>query len=415
MAILNHMRLRTAPLLAIALAACDAGDARVTAPEGSSAFGRFVTIGTGFTMGEQAGGVVYETQLAAWPARLAGRMSAGFRVPAFRQPGCTPPLVAPLALRRTLEGPISGTSTCAGKLGVDTLPGNNLAISGATAWDALHVSPRTFAGLAPTLDQARYALVLPPTQTQLQALQSSRPTLASVELGAGEVMRAATTGLVTVGTGYTQKTAWTLMPASVFKAVFDSLADSVAATGARGVFIGVPPLTSLPAWRSGDVLWQQRADLAANGITVAADCSASTNVVNTVALMPALAAAARSTSRAQPLSCADRPGVVDYILTAGDVQLISQTVTAINATIKAAADRHQFAYADTPLYSTMMPFAAPQFTATQLLSNDQPFGMAMSLDGFHFSAYGHDLMADVVAGALNQKYGWKIPIPVRPL
>jgi len=413
------MRFRAAPplalVLAIVTAACDSGDVRITAPEGSSSFARFVTIGTGFTMGEQAGGVVYETQLTAWPARLAGRMAAGFRVPAIKQPGCTPPLVAPLGLRRTLEGPVSGTLTCSGKLGVDTLPANNLAISGATAWDALHVSPRTFAGLAVSLDQSRYALVLPPTQTQLQALQSSRPTLAAVELGAAEVMRAATTGLVTVGTSYTQKTAWTLMPASVFKAAFDSLADSVAATGTRGVFIGVPQLASLPAWRAGDVLWQQRADLAANGITVAADCASSTNVVNTVALIPALAATARSTGAAQPLSCTDQPGVVDYILTASDVQLISQTVTAINAAIKAAADKHQFAYADTPLYSMVIPFAAPSFSATTLLTSDQPFGMATSLDGFSFSAYGHDLMADVVAAALNQKYGWKIPIPVRPL
>jgi len=409
------MRFRAAPLLAIALAACDSGDARVTAPEGASSFSRFVTIGTGFTMGEQAGGVVYETQLTTWPARLAARMAAGFRVPALRQPGCTPPLVAQLGMRRTLEGPVSVTWSCAGKLGVDTLPANNLAISGATAWDALHVSPRTYAGLSPTLDQARYALVLPPTQTQLQALQSSRPTLAAVELGAGEVLRAATTGLVTVGTSYAQKTAWTLMPASVFKAAFDSLADSVAATGTRAVFIGVPQLTSSPAWRAGDVLWQQRADLAANGITVAADCAASTNVVNTVALVPALAAAARSAGKAQALSCADQPGVVDYILTAGDVQLISQTVTAINAAIKAAADRHQFAYADTPLFSMVIPYAAPSFSATSLLTSDQPFGLATSLDGFFFSASGHDLMADVVAGALNQRYGWKIPVPVRPL
>ena len=413
------MRLRAVLLRSVALAgvaaACDSGDARLTAPEGASAFSRFVTIGTGFTMGEQSGGVIYESQLTAWPVRLAGRMAAGFRVPALKQPGCTPPLVAPLAMRRTLEGPITSVVSCAGKLGVDTLPASNLAVSGATAWDALHVSPRTFAGKAASLDQERYALVLPPTQTQVQALQSSRPTLVAVELGTGEVMRAMNSGLVIVGTGYAQKTAWTLMPASVFAAVFDSLADSVAATGARAVFIGVPPVISLPAWRAGDVLWQQRADLTANGITVAGDCATSTNLVHVAVLVPAMAALARSSATAQALSCADQPGVADHILTAADAQLIDQTVTAINAVIKAAADRHQFAYAGTPLYSSEIPFAAPSFTASALLTSDQPFGAATSLDGFFPSALGHDLMADVVAGALNQRYGWKIPVPPRPL
>jgi lysophospholipase L1-like esterase len=402
-------------LLSVVLAACDSGAGRITAPAGASEFRRFVTIGTGFTMGEQSGGVVYESQLTTWPVYLAARMEAGFRVPALKQPGCTPPLVAPLSLRRTLEGPLNGVATCAGKLGTDTLPANNLAVSGATAWDALHVTPRTFAGLTASLDQSRYSLVLPPTQTQLQALQSSLPTLVGIELGAGEVMRAMNSGLVTVATSYTQKTPWTLMPAALFAAVLDSLADSVAATGARGVLIGLPPVTSLPAWRTGDLLWQQRDDLAANGIIVALDCAASTNLVHVAALVPTLAAAAKGTATAQALSCADKPGVADHILTAADVQLIGQTVTAINAAIKATADKHQFAYVETPLFSSEVPFAAPAFTATTLLSSDQPFGMATSLDGVLPSAYGHALMADAVAQALNQRYGWKIPIPPRPL
>ncbi len=407
------MRLPAAAVLALALAACDGRDARVTAPEGASAFTRFVTIGTGFTMGEQSGGVVYESQLTSWPAYLASRVSARFRVPALKQPGCTPPLVAPLSLGRTLEGLVGPTVTCAGKLGVDTLPANNLALSGATAWDALHASPRTFAGLV-SLDQARYALVLPPTQTQLQALQSSRPTLAAVELGTGEVRAAMLTGLVIAGTSYTQTSVWTLMPAPVFAAAFDSLADSVAATGTRAVFLGVPRLTSLPAWRTGDVVWQQRADLAAHGITAAADCAASANLVHVAVLVPALAAAARTAGAPQVLSCADRPGVADHVLTAADVQLIDQTITAMNAAIKAAASKHQFAYVDTPLFANQIPFAAPPFTATALLSSDRPFGLATSLDGFFPSAYGSDLLADAVAAALNQRYGWKIPIPARP-
>ncbi len=410
--ILNHMRIPAIVLLCTV--ACTSGDARVTAPEGAAAFGRFVSIGAGVTMGEQSAGVVYETQLTAWPAQLAARMDAPFRVPALRQPGCTPPLVAPLVLHRTIEGPVTSAIICSGKLGVDTLPANNVAISGATAWDALHTSPRTFAGLAASLDQSRYALVLPSVQTQVQAMRSQRPTLVAVELGAVEVLRAASSGLVVLGTSYTQKGAWTLMPASVFALVLDSIADSVAVTGARAVFLGVPAVMSLPAWRAGDVLWQQRTELATYGVAVDANCQSSANLVNTVALLPQLAAASRATGVVQALSCADQPGVADRILTASEAALIAQTVTAINAAIKAAADKRNFAYADTPLFSSEIPFAAPAFSAATFFGADQPFGWATSLDGVLPSAYGQGLLADAVASALNTKYGWKIPLPVRP-
>lgn len=401
-------------LVLIVVAACGS-DARVTAPEGASAFRRFVALGTGFTMGEQSSGVVYESQLASWPARLAARMDAPFRVPGLKAPGCAPPLVAPLSLNRTLAGPVvAGAPACSGRLGSDTLPANNVAMAGATAWDALHTSPRSLATQPASLDQTRYPFVLPPVQTQLQAMQQQRPTLVAVELGAGEVMRAATSGLVIVGTSYTQKAAWTLMPAAIFAPVFDSIADSVKATKAPAVFIGVPQLMSLPAWRTGDALWQQRAGLASYGLNVAVDCQGSANLVNTVAVLPPLVAAARAAGTAQPLSCADRPGETDHVLTSADAALIAQTITALNTAIKTAADQRQIPYVDVPLFSSEIPFAAPAFTATGMLGSDAPFGMATSLDGIQLSAFGHELMADRVAAALNDKYGWAISLPARP-
>ncbi len=407
--------MRSARALLVLLFVACSGDARLTAPEGASAFRRFVAIGTGFTMGEQSAGVVYESQLAAWPVRLAARMEAPFRVPALKTPGCTPPLVAPLSLNRTLGGSVTASvATCSGRLGSDTLPANNVAVAGATAWDALHTPPRSFVTQAASLDQTRYPLVLPSVQTQVQAMQAQHPTLVAIELGAGEVMRAASSGLVVTGASYTQKTAWTLMPAAVFAPVLDSIADSVKATGARAVFLGIPPLMSLPAWQSGDVLWQQRAALSAYGLDVAANCQGSANLLNTVALLPPLVAAARSVGKSQALSCADQPGVTDYVLTPSDAALITQTITALNAAIKSAADKRQIAYVDVPLFASEVPYAAPAFSAATVLGGDAPFGLATSLDGIQPSALGHELTADRVAAALNTAYGWAIPIPIRP-
>ncbi len=409
------MRSRPALALLFTLAACS-DDARIAAPEGASTFRRFVAIGTGLTMGEQSGGVVYESQIAAWPARLATRVDAPFRVPALRSPGCTPPRVAPLALYRSLAGTVTADdATCSGRLGDDSLPANSVAIAGATAWDALHTSPRSLVTQPASLARSRYALVLPALQTQLQAMQAQRPTLVAVELGAGEVMRAATSGLVISGTSYTQTSTWTLMPAAVFAPVFDSIADSVKATGAKAVFVGVPQLMSLPAWRAGDVLWGERVALGTFGITVETTCQGSANLVNTVAVLPALVAAARASGTPQALSCADRPGEVDYILTPDDVARIAQTITALNSAIKAAADKHQFAFADVPLLSSEVPYHAPPFTAAGMLGSDAPFGMATSLDGIQPSAYGQELIADRIAAALNTRYHLAITIPPRPL
>jgi len=106
--------------------------------------------------------------------------------------------------------------------------------------------------------------------------------------------------------------------------------------------------------------------------------------------------------------------VADGILTAADAALITQTVTGINAAIRAAAEKRGFAYTDVPLFSSEIPFAAPPFTAANFFGANQPFGWATSLDGYMPSPYGHDLMADAVASALNAKYGWAIPLPVRP-
>jgi len=210
-------------------------------------------------------------------------------------------------------------------------------------------------------------------------------------------------------------------PAVVARAITTLLLINGAAfaqSASPAVFVGVPQLMSLPAWRTGDVLWQQRAGLASFGLSVASDCQGSANLINTVAVLPPLVAAARAaraSGTAQALSCTDRPGETDHVLTASDAALIAQTITALNAAIKAAADKRQIPYVDVPLLSSEIPFAAPAFTAAGMLGSDAPFGMAISLDGIQPSPFGHELIADRIAAALNDKYGWAIPLPIRPL
>src|ERR1017187_318566 len=91
-----------AALGALAIASCEGSASHVAGPKGASAFGNYVAIGTGLSMGVQSGGVLYDSQVQAWPALLAHAVTPGFtfvasdtvvngvvsfRMPLFRAPG----------------------------------------------------------------------------------------------------------------------------------------------------------------------------------------------------------------------------------------------------------------------------------------------------------------------------------------
>ena len=130
--------------VALTLAACEGKDAHVAGPVGASAFTNYIAMGTSISMGVQSGGLTASFQAQAWPALLAHQAGASFAIPFFNAPGCTPPLVAPLLLARFLSGAslADGDSSCAGTVGTVVPPLNNVALSGATAWTALNLTPK---------------------------------------------------------------------------------------------------------------------------------------------------------------------------------------------------------------------------------------------------------------------------------
>ena len=403
-----------AALIAFA-GACERSDAHVTAPKGAEAFARYVAIGTGLSAGAQSGGVVYESQLQAWPALLARAAGAGFTTPLLRTPGCSPPLIAPLQLARLLSGAsaTAGDSSCAGRLDTLTPPLNSLALPGATAWSALNLTPRGVAA-APAkydvLDRSRYPLVLGATQSQVTAMLIERPTLVSVELGLGEVLGAATSGLVVTTASYTQAAAFTFVPVAIFAPVYAAIADSVKRSGARAVLLAVPRASRLYALRAGAELWAERAALATFGVTVAADCNASPNFVFTAALVPALAARAQAMLAPQPLSCADVSGAADHVLTPADVLTLDTAVDQMNQQIRALAEQNGWAFADVDAVFAgfVSASARPPYRASDELTSVRPYGPYLSLDGIHPSVAGQLAIASAVARALDARYGFAI-------
>ncbi|MEA3247161.1 MAG: hypothetical protein U9Q74_13500 [Gemmatimonadota bacterium] len=414
--------LRCAPAIASALllAGCEGAGAHATGPRGADAFARFSVIGGAIAAGVESGGLVMPSQATAWPALLAAAAGVPLAQPLHRAPGCPAPVVAPLVEGRLLTGATATApdSGCAGLVTPFTPPGNNLAIAGATAWDALNVTPKTVAAAGTVrspVDRARYPAVLASTQSQVTATLVGAPTLVAVELGLAEVYRAATRGLVITATDYGTPEGWTLAPPAVSLPVLDAIADSLVKTGAKVVLLSVPFVTRLPAFRAASEVWAARAALLTFGIAVQGDCATSPNTLNVAALVPALAQRALGAAAAQPLSCADVPGTADGVLTPPDVAAIESAVTQFNAHLRDLATVQQWAYAD--LADTFARFAAAAgaYAPAAQLACAAPYGGFLSLDGVHPAARGQQAMADAVATALNARYGFALPVVGAPL
>jgi hypothetical protein len=338
-----------------------------------------------------------------------------FRIPLLRAPGCQPPLVAPLEFAVDLAGAsiAGGDSSCAGALDGTPPPAGNLALEGASAWTALNLTPKIVLNSPLPYsagDRARYPIVLGSTQSQVTAMRVVQPSFVSVELGLAEVLRAVTSGLLVPATSYTQAAPYTYVPPSVFAPVFAAIADSVQLTGAKAVLLSVPKVSGLYALRPASELWSDRAELAAFGVTVAADCGTSANFVFTGSIIPALAAQYVATGAPQNLSCADVAGVADAVLTPTDIAALDAVVTQMNTQIQQVAQAKGWAFADlTGVYPPPASARIP-YSASDQLTCVYPYGAYVSLDGIFPSAQGQAAIASTVASAIDAKYGFDIAI-----
>jgi hypothetical protein len=403
-------------LASIALVACS--EDRTTGPAGQEAFSKYVAIGTSLSMGVQSDGVVYFSQQHDWTALLAHAAFASYTQPLVAPPGCFSPLIAPLQFNRRLSGiPASGTgsdqtksipdTTCA-LFGSITLPTNDVAIDGANTYDALYVTPET-ASVEGVKRRRQYRLVLPPKKTQVTAMMQQKPTLVSVELGGNEVL-GVVSGLLFPKAGYRgAAAAGTFVPNAVWQPVYDQLIDSVKKTGAKVLLAGVPKTTGFVSLRTGDELYQDRAEFQAFGVIVNADCSGSPNSIFVPIKVINAVGAAQATGTPQNFSCNDQLGAQDFILTPGDVQAVNAIIDGMNNHIQAVAQQNGWAYVDFATVWAQWVAARGPFSLSKLLTCNLPYGQFVSLDGIHPNSSGYQEMANAAATALNTTYGFAIP------
>ncbi|MFL5504901.1 MAG: hypothetical protein ACJ799_12920, partial [Gemmatimonadaceae bacterium] len=238
-------------------------------------------------------------------------------------------------------------------------------------------------------------------------------TLVSVELGANEVL-GVTSGLVLPAAAY--RTPFTLMPNAVWQPVYTAVLDSVKKTGAKAVLVGVPNVSSIVSFRTGDELWQNRAEFGSFGVVVNADCQGNTNLIFVPSKVGVAVGTARATGTAFNLSCTDVPGTQDNILTPADVATITAVVAGMNSFISTQASNNGWAYMDlNDLLATKVFPNRGAYSVAKQFSCLSPYGQYVSLDGVHPNVQGYQEMANAAAVALNTTYGFQIPINEQPV
>ena len=366
-------------------------------------FTRYVALGTSNSQGVQSAGISAATQRAAWPKQLASRAGAAFSLPLVQDPGCSPPLLPPLAADVALVaafGAFGGGSdlvtavmtTCMPLMPGIVPPTNNVAISGADVHDALNTTIAS-ATLTSVRVGTLYSRVLAPGQTQVTAMLAQQPTFVSVELAANDVLPAST-GRIAAMTPYAS-----------WEADFDQVIAAVRSTGARAVVVGLPnDARNFPSIRTARELFNQWAYLATLGITVSFNCYWGTSASNSV-FLPGyiLTLLSRTPTTA---SCADVPGAADYVLTPSDLNAINARMAQINAHIQAKASENGYAYF---ALSALYDLPKPSLNMYNVLFSNTPFGGNISLDGVHPSAQGQAILANAAVQAINTRYGLAIP------
>lgn len=376
-------------------------------------FTSYVSLGNSITAGVQSGGINSTTQNQSYAVLLAQKMGTPFSVPYLQLPGCPPPIDNILTGHRV--GDATG-ETCALRADIDGQAViNNVAVPNATSADP--IDP-----LGAGANNALSTLILG-GRTQVQRALQARPTFASVWIGNNDVLTAAVAGILTpipgISPGLTDVDAFTQNYAEMIAQLVPSgSAESGRfAPGApsAGVLVGVVNVTAIPLFMPAVAILDPQVKAAAEAftgksLTVDGSCTPTTqSLIDFRLLLEIKAGTQPATIACSPVE--GDPGLLGdvFVLDAGEIATITQTVAAYNAAIEAQADQLGWAYADpNPALAQLRQSGAVPLVP-DLTNPAAPFGQYFSLDGVHPSADGQALLADLIATAINDKYGTDLP------
>ena len=409
-------RISLAAGLVLAAAGCN-NEALVTPPvpqyAGGAMFQRYVAMGNSITAGFQSGGINDSTQKQSYVGLVADKMGSPFYYPSLTKPGCPPPIDTVFTATGVPHRLGGGTAaTCFFR--APTIPPflTNVAVPGAEALDLLKNGP------GPGTNSNALTLLMLGGRTQIQAMMAAHPTFVSVWAGNNDVLGAATNSA-------NAGDSTLITPIATFQTTYADIVDSVSASGASAILIGVANVTAIPFFSQGATYYAIRNGLVPGqpGDTFpSADslfhvdplCAPSAfggkgdSVLVPFPFGGALLGAAQAGVN-DTLHCAEPQTVQPAEL----VKLLT-TVAAYNAFIASQATAKNWAYLDpnTALDSLrLIPTQVAPFPNFAAACSGAPFGLAFTCDGVHPSASTHLIIARYIVQAINAKYGSAIPAP----
>ncbi|HMC19731.1 MAG TPA: SGNH/GDSL hydrolase family protein [Gemmatimonadales bacterium] len=411
-------RLSLAAGLVLAAVGCS-NDDLITPPvpqyKGGPMFQRYVAMGNSITAGFQSGGINDSTQQQSYVALVAGKMGSPFYYPSLTKPGCPPPIDTVFTATGVPHRLGGGTAaTCVFR--APTIPPflTNVAVPGAEALDLLQNGPG-----AGTNSNALTLLMLG-GRTQIQAMMAAHPTFVSVWAGNNDVLGAATSSA-------NAGDSTLITPVATLQATYSEIVDSVGASGASAILIGVANVTAIPFFSSGATYFALKnkgvpgADTFPTAFTVSSNCAPIASGIpgarGDSVLVPfpyggaLLAAASPPNNQPRNLDCAD---TVAAVVVPAELRKLVTTVAAYNAFFASQATAKNWAYLDpNPTLDSLrlIPTQVAPFPNFKAACSGAPFGLAFTCDGVHPSASTHLVIARHIVQAINAKYGSAIPAP----
>ena len=392
-------------------------------PSGGPMFQTYVSMGNSITAGFQSAGINDSTQARSYAVLLAQAMGTQFVYPSLNMPGCPPPFrTNTVETRVTPPGfPASSGSSC--YLRANNVTPNNVAVPGARAQDLL-----TNFGV-PRSNSNTLTLLFLGGRTQLQAMEDQDPSFVSLWIGNNDVL-----GSLTARPDTSDPTAdgnpgdpALVTSQAEFQAQYTQLLDAIEAEGAQAVLISVADVSVIPYASRGSVYWCIKNQPACGTfpaafpptLSVANNCAPAVTGIpgaqgdSTLVPWPTGLPKLDSALQGIPttLDCTEDSVVV----LPAEYANLRTAVAGYNQFIQAEASARGFAYFDVnpTLLANVITGVIPAFPdPSQLADSLITFGPLFTLDGVHPSALAHQLIADSVASAINQKYATTLPVPV---
>lgn len=390
------------------------------APSGGSQFASYAAIGTSIGAGIQSGGINDSTQRDTYAYQLAVAMGltpgVDWFYPSFAGDGCPPPFTNPLTNSR-LNG---GTATTCFRRNPASARDfmHNTAIPSLRAQQVLDITALPF----PATDSLKLAQLITGSLNPIDMVERTRPTFVSVEIGANDVLHAATRGDATL-----------LTPLANYTAAVTEIADRLQAmpSGPGVVIAGIPPVTRIPFLTFGQTWFCLKTGLCpgvpANplftNMTVDASCAPAPGVGASYAvpftttafvvgeLQRGSAASLNCGTDVMTVTTATGTAPAGATLSTTEFGAINTRVGEMNTFLTGLATARNWAFVDIaaifndPANVALIP-AFPNFTnPTQL------FGTLFSLDGVHPTRAGQRLLAQGFAAAINTRYGSTLVVP----